>query len=209
MASEFALGHAGEKYGYDKSHLEEKWCKIVERELGKMTDVLNLKTGVAQAYYASKEDELRAQILKDAYRALIETGAMKPEHLWDKAILEVVCKKVGVTYNDLMIARADGKPDFLRTAVFERLADAIKLSPEVKERYLEAFKVLRPANATVKWENHSDYYIRTEIGTDDYMTALTDDYKVVDSDGKVRILAKPKASITGENTKSGTEVGGQ
>ncbi len=65
----FALGHKPKgEYRYDKSHLEPKWCEIVEKELGKMTEVLNLRTGLTKEYYATKEDELRAKILKDFIR---------------------------------------------------------------------------------------------------------------------------------------------
>ncbi len=68
-AVEYAMGHNGDDYGYDKSsYRDEQWCKKVETELSKMTDVLNLKTGHASAYYATKEEELKAKILKDFHQ---------------------------------------------------------------------------------------------------------------------------------------------
>ncbi len=77
---EFSIGHKGEQYGYDKSHLEEQWCGIVEKELRKMTDVLNLKTGAAQKYYESKEEEIRIKAMRDFYNTLLKTNAHRRLH---------------------------------------------------------------------------------------------------------------------------------
>ena len=79
--AEFCLGHGSDKYGYDKSHLEPDWCQTVETELQKMVEVLNVKTGHAQEYYASKEEQIRAKAAKDTYKTLIEAGVLKPENL--------------------------------------------------------------------------------------------------------------------------------
>lgn len=90
------MGHNGDDYGYDKSsYRDEQWCKKVETELSKMTDVLNLKTGHASAYYATKEEELKAKILKDFIRMGIESGSMKPE-MWTAPVLKLYLKKLGV-----------------------------------------------------------------------------------------------------------------
>jgi len=40
----------------------------VETELQKMVEVLNVKTGHAQGYYPSKEEEPKAKIAKDTYK---------------------------------------------------------------------------------------------------------------------------------------------
>jgi len=77
--------------------MEEKWCQIVETELRKMTEILNVKTGHAHEYYQSKEEELKAKIAKDTYRTLIETGALKPEAL-TTPVLEIICKKLGISF---------------------------------------------------------------------------------------------------------------
>ncbi len=208
----FALGHKPKgEYRYDKSHLEPKWCEIVEKELGKMGEILNLKTGMAKEYYQSKEQELIAKIAKDTYRTLIETGALKPEVL-TTPVLEILCKKLGITFERLMFAADE---DFLllpeetrtRLGLFDLFAGAIDLSFDTSHKYMEALKVLRPTQATAKWENHTDYYLRTEVASDNYMTALAEGYKVIDSDGKMRILSKPKISTAIDESAS-SKVGG-
>ncbi len=204
----FALGHKPRgEYRYDKSHLEPKWCEIVEKEIGKMTEVLNLKTGTAQAYYASKEEELKAKILKDFIRMAIEGGDMKPE-MWQAVTTKLYLKKLGVGYETFVAAKtgAQVKMEVQQPeALFQLLATAIELDPEVTRKHVDAIKVLRPTQATARWENHTDYYVRTEIGSDDYMQALADDFKVVDSDGKVRILAKPKSTVNEDLDKHADE----
>jgi len=93
----FALGHKPKgEYRYDKSHLEPKWCEIVEKELGKVSEVLNLRTGLAREYYATKEDELRAKILKDFIRMGLESGDFTPE-IWTAPVLKIYLKKLGIS----------------------------------------------------------------------------------------------------------------
>ncbi len=54
-------------------------------------------------------------------------------------------------------------------------------------------KVLRDDTIKkVSWENLTDWYIRVDVGGDDYVQALADDFKTIDSDGKMRIMSKPK-----------------
>ncbi len=67
-------------------------------------------------------------------------------------------------------------------------------------------KVLRDdTTKKVSWENHTDYYIRVEFGTDEYMQALADDFKVLDSDGKMRIMSKSKldGNLDNQTTRQG------
>ncbi len=99
---EYALGHSGDKYGYDRSSREVDWDKVVESELAKMTDVLNLRTGMAQEYYQSREEELKAKIARDTYKTLIETGALKPDTLTTR-VLEVIAKKLGIKFETLVL----------------------------------------------------------------------------------------------------------
>ncbi len=240
---EYALGHSGDKYGYDRSAREVDWDKIVETELAKMTDVLNLKTGVAQEYYASKEDEFKARIAKDTYKMLIETGVLKPETL-TTVVLEVIAKKLGIKFETLvlggtMVAEPGTYYEFkpgeyrellklpleerrkkllglrpkpkveveMRLKLFDMVSTAVGLDNEVHKKYYDALKVLRENTAQTSWENHTDYYLRTEVASDDYMTALAEGYKVIDSDGKMRILSKPKISTSMDESAS-SKVGG-
>ena len=229
---EYAMGHSGDRYGYDKSSCkDEKWCKKVETELAKMSEVLNLKTGISQKRFESREEELRAKISKDTYKTLIETGALKPEAL-TTTVLEVVAKKIGIKFEtlvlvDTMIAqdydtfhkfkpgereellklpleerrkkylelRPKLSPDFemrLRLQLFEIVSSGVGLDTGVHNKYLEAIKVLRDNTAQSSWENHVSWYLRIEVGSNEYMQALADGFKTIDSDGKMRIMEKPK-----------------
>ena len=76
---------------------------------------------------------------------------------------------------------------------------------------MDALKVMKPTNAKTAWENDDWYWMRVEVGTDEYMQALADHFEVADrDDGKMRILRKPKLSgstpIDSENTN--TKTGG-
>lgn len=195
---EYALGHSGDKYGYDRSDKEKDWDTVVETEIAKMTDVLNLKTGMAQEYYENKADELKAKIAKDTYKTLIESGALKPESL-TTAVLEVVAKKLGITFEKLVLMAEEDSlllPEEVRkrVALFGVIANAVNLDTEVYHKYSEALKVLRDNSAQSSWENHTDWYLRVEIGSNEYMQALADGFKTIDSDGKMRILSKPKTA---------------
>lgn len=81
----------------------------------------------------------------------------------------------------------------LRLQLFDMVSNAIGLDTQVYNKYYEAIKVLRENTAQSSWENHTDYYLRVEVASDAYMQALADGFKVVDSDGKMRILQKPKS----------------
>jgi hypothetical protein len=216
------MGHSGDRYGYDKSSCkDEKWCKKVETELAKMSEVLNLKTGISQKRFESREEELRAKIAKDTYKTLIETGALKPETL-TTAVLEVICKKIGIKFATLVLEGTTTAPDYdifrssslspglnlwkgevrrkliadvpmrLRLQLFEMVSSAVGLDTEVSKKYQEAIKVLRDNTTQSSWENHVSWYLRIEVGSDEYMQALADGFKTVDSDGKMRIMEKPK-----------------
>lgn len=207
--TEFCLGHSGDSYGYDKSHLEPEWCEIVERELQKMTDLLNLKTGMAQAYYQSKEEQIAAEAAKDTYKTLIEAGVLKPENL-SQQVLKIIAEKVGVKFENLVLAGYDSEEAQERgerLELFEAIADAVDLSNDTYYKYMEALKVMKPTAAKSAWENDDWYWMRVEVGSDEYMQALADHFEVVDKDDKMRILRKPKplspAPIDVENTKTG------
>jgi integrase len=81
----------------------------------------------------------------------------------------------------------------LRLQLFDMVSNAIGLDTQVYNKYYEAIRVLRENTAQSSWENHTDYYLRVEVGSDAYMQALADGFKVIDSDGKMRILQKPKS----------------
>ena len=74
-----------------------------------------------------------------------------------------------------------------RVALFGVLAVTIELDKTTYHKYSEALKAIRQ-DAEVRWENHEFWYIRTEIGSTTYMEGLAAGYKVVDSEGKVRIM---------------------
>src|SRR5207247_6461120 len=195
-AAKFALGHKPKgEYRYDKSHLEPKWCEIVEKELGKMTEVLNLRTGLAQEYYASKEEELRMKAASDTYKALFDSGLLKPEALTEP-VQRRILEKLGInpTIQVRLMAEDENLPPEVRTrvALFGAIAQKIGLDTEVYHRYTEALEVLRENSAQSSWENHTDYYLRVEVGSDNYMKALADGFKTRDQDGTTRIMLKPK-----------------
>jgi hypothetical protein len=73
------------------------------------------------------------------------------------------------------------------------ISNAIGLDKQVYNKYYEAIKVLTKNTTQSSWENHTNYYLRVEIGSDAHMQALADGFKVIDSDGKMRILQKPKS----------------
>jgi site-specific recombinase XerD len=244
---EYAMGHSGDRYGYDKSSCkDEKWCKKVETELAKMSEVLNLKTGISQKRFESREEELRAKIAKDTYKTLIETGALKPETL-TTPVLEVIAKKLGIKFETLVLGGTMIAQDYdtfhkfhpgeyqellklplqerrkkfldlrpypkaevetrLRLQLFDIVSNAIGLDTQVYNKYYDAIKVLTENTAQSSWENHTDYYTRVEIGSDAHMQALADGFKVIDSDGKMRILQKPKSLppplVNNEHRKTG------
>src|SRR2546426_1022232 len=229
---EYAMGHSGDRYGYDKSSCkDEKWCKKVETELAKMSEVLNLKTGISQKRFESREEELRAKIAKDTYKTLIETGALKPETL-TTPVLEVIAKKLGIKFETLILADAraaqpgtfyEFKPGELdelaklpveqhnkkvldliakqrekldverRLGLFDIISTAVGLDTEVYRRYMDALRVMKPTTAKSAWKNDDWYWMRVEVGSDEYMQALADHFEVVDKDDKMRILRKPKS----------------
>lgn len=197
LVLEFALGHSGEKYGYDKSHLEPEWCERVESELRKLTEVLNIKTGHAAEYYASKESELIARTAKKTYKTLIESGALKPENLSEQ-VLSTIAKALGITFEKMVLSGGYASGDRIENAdrlnQFEQLAIAVDLDKEVWARYAKALKVMKPTNAKAAWENHQFYWLRVEAGSDEYMQALADGFTVEDKEGAMRILRKPKES---------------
>src|SRR5207249_5363174 len=190
--AEFCLGHspkAGDPYGYDRSHLESQWVDMVQQELKKMTDVLNIVTGRAQRVAESKEADIRAKAAKDTYKTLIEAGVLKPETL-SEAVLKIVAQKVGVTFDKrVLMAGEDWNTSM---AIFDLIAKAVDLSDDVYHKYLEALRVLKPTTAKSAWENTDYYWMRVEVGSDEYMQALADHFELVDQDGKMRILRKPK-----------------
>ena len=64
------------------------------------------------------------------------------------------------------------------------------------------------------WENDDWYWMRVEVGSDEYIQALADHFEVADrDDGKMRILRKPKPSdstpIDSENTNNKTGAASQ
>jgi len=86
-------------------------------------------------------------------------------------------------------------PEFnmrLRRQLFEMVSTAVGLDTEVSQKYQEAIKVLRDNTAQSSWENHVSWYLRLEVGSNEYMQALADGFKSIDSDGKMRIMEKPK-----------------
>ncbi len=241
---EYALGHSGDKYGYDRSAQEADWDKMVETDLAKMTDVLNLRTGMAQQYYQSKEDEFKARIAKDTYKTLIESGALKPETL-TTPVLEVIAKRLGIKFETLVLegepptralrlgAMYEFKPGELdeleklppeeerkkvadlaakhrekvqsedRLRLFDMISTAVNLDTDVYQKYMDALKVMKPTTGKSAWENDDWYWMRVEVGSDDYMQALADHFEVVDKDDKMRILRKPKPSPSiEENTET-------
>ena len=198
---EYAMGHSGDRYGYDKSSCkDEEWCKKVETELAKMSEVLNLKTGISQKRFENREEEFKAKIARDTYKTLMETGALKPETLTE-VVLESICEKIGVKYQTLVHGVAV-RADFVdglryevwkRVRLFDLISDSVGLTVEVRRKFVEALKVLRENTAKSSWENHADYYLRVEVSSDEYMQALADGFKTLDTDGKMRIMSKPKS----------------
>jgi integrase len=190
--AEFCLGHspkAGDPYGYDRSHLEPQWVDMVQLELRKMTDVLNIVTGRAQRVAETKEADIRAKAAKDTYKTLIEAGVLKPENL-SEAVLKIVAQKVGVTFDKLVLVA--GEDWNTSMAIFDLIAKAVDLSDDVYHKYLEALRVMKPFTAKSAWENTDFYWMRVEVGSDEYMQALADHFELVDKDDKMRILRKPK-----------------
>ncbi len=95
----------------------------------------------------------------------------------------------------------------LRLQLFDVVSNAIGLDPEVYNKYVEALKVMKPTTAKSAWENTDYYWMRVEVGSDEYMQALADHFEFVDKDDRMRILRKPKplpsSPINDENTKTG------
>jgi hypothetical protein len=190
--AEFCLGHSpktGDPYGYDRSHLEPQWVDMVQLELRKMTHVLNIVTGRAQRIAESQQTDIRAKAAKDTYKTLIEAGVLKPENL-SEAVLKIIAQKVGVTFDKLVLVAGEDWTQAM--GIFDLIAKAVDLSDEVYHKYLEALRVVKPTTAAISWENTEFYWLRCQFASDDMMQALADHYEIVDKDGSMRILRKPK-----------------
>lgn len=98
----------------------------------------------------------------------------------------------------------------LRLQLFDLIADSVDLDSDIHRKYTEALKVLREDNVSqLSWDNHTETFLRAEIGSDSYMQALADGFRVVDSEGKMRVMSKPKTvvpSLTTEETSQKTGV---
>ena len=72
------------------------------------------------------------------------------------------------------------------------ISTIVDLDTHVYHKYMDALKVMKPTAAKSAWENDDWYWMRVEVGSDEYMQALADHFEVVDKDDKMRILRKPK-----------------
>ena len=81
-----------------------------------------------------------------------------------------------------------------RLYVFDMISTAVGLDTDVYHKYMDALKVMKPTAAKSAWENDDLYWMRVEVGSDEYMQALADHFEVVDKDDKMRILRKPKGT---------------
>src|SRR5438034_9057281 len=91
------------------------------------------------------------------------------------------------------------------------ISTAVSLDTNVYHKYMDALKVMKPTAAKSAWENDDWYWMRVEVGSDEYMQALADHFEVADRDDeKMRILRKPRPSgstpIDPENTNTKTGV---
>jgi hypothetical protein len=189
--TEYCMGHVIKgSYQYDLTPNEPKWIEIVNKELGKMLDVLDITTGKAQVRFKEKEEELLAKGAKRMYTQLFQLGALKPETLTPKTI-ETIAKAIGIRLEDFILATNPSTDWNDSQAYFDGLARAIDLPDDVTEKYLRALRVLKPTNAKAAWENTDWYWLRVEVGSDEYMQALADHFELVDKDDKMRILRKP------------------
>jgi hypothetical protein len=204
--------HKTDQFGgaYNKFHQTKKGEQLIRRELEKMRGILNLKSDKGTESPTQGEEELKVKTAKDTYKTLIEAGVLKPEHL-SLPLLKLIAEKVGVTfeqfvsYGDIPQVRL---PEDVRMRLdyFDAIGQAIDLSSDTLERYMEALRVQRPTKAKSAWENHEWLWLRVEIGTDDYMQALADGFEVVDrEDAGMRILRKLKPRVeTSDSTISDT-----
>ena len=95
-----------------------------------MVEVLNVKTGHAQEHYQSKEEQLKAKIVKDTYKMLIETGALKPETLITP-VLQVIAKRLGIKFETLVLEGTRAvRPGTLYEFKPGELEELAKLPPE-------------------------------------------------------------------------------
>ena len=141
--------------------------------------------------------------MRETYKALLETGVLKPESLTEP-VLKIVADKIGLKY-DKLVFMADEDLSLLppetrtRLGLFDVIAGVLDLSRETWRKYMDALKVVKPTSSSTPWENHEWYWLRAHVGSDEYMQALSDGYEIVDKeDGGMRILRKAKPKIPSE-----------
>src|SRR5207249_6418971 len=194
--SEFCLGHEIDELGYNQFQKTDEGKERIVKALGKVRPKLNILTQRGQALLKDHEEEIIAKASKMTYKNLIEQGVFPPEKLTTD-VLKIIAKAVGTTFEKLVLmADVDTLllPEEVRTrlGLFDLVSHAIDLDMETYHRYAEALKVMKPTEAKFAWENTDNYWMRVEVGTDEYMQALADHFVVEDKEGKMRILRKPK-----------------
>jgi integrase len=202
IVSKFLSGRGGKDIErvYDQFMETEKGQQRIIKEMEQAVPELNVVTRAGQPLLKDHMEEIKVKAMRETYKALLETGVLKPETLTEP-VLKIVADKIGVKYEKLVFAADE---DILllpvetrtRLGLFDVIAGALDLSRETWRKYMDALKVVKPIRSATSWENHDWYWLRAHIGTDEYMQALADGYEMVDKeDGGMRILrrAKPKA----------------
>jgi integrase len=205
IVSKFLSGRGGKDIErvYDQFMETEKGQQRIIKEMEQAVPELNVVTRTGQPLLKDHLEEIRVKAMRETYKALLETGVLKPETLTEP-VLQIVADKIGVKYEKLLfLADEDALvlPEETRTrlGLFDVIAGALDLSRETWRKYMHALKVVKPARSATSWENHEWYWLRAQIGSDEYMQALADGYEIVDKeDGGMRILRKPKLKIPSE-----------
>jgi len=205
IVSKFLSGRGGKDIErvYDQFMETEKGQQLILKEMEQAAPELNVVTRTGQPLLKDHLEEIRVNAMRDTYKALLETGILKPESLTEP-VLKIVADKIGLKY-DKLVFMADEDLSLLppetrtRLGLFDVIAGVLDLSRETWRKYMDALKVVKPTNSSTPWENHEWYWLRAHVGSDEYMQALADGYEIVDKeDGGMRILRKTKPKISSE-----------
>jgi len=112
---------------------------------------------------------------------------LKPEAFGNEPALKVIATKLGLNFDKMvyMAEEPNLPPEKQRIlGLFDLIAGAVDLDIEVFHKMMEALKVMKPTTAKAAWENHTDYYLRVEVGSDEYMQALPMEAKSLFHDAK-------------------------